>query len=184
VGMVLGQRPYSVHNPQEGVQFGFSHHSDLDGDNNIRNSVYGADLSIGYGIWRLQNEVMALQAHQDFTLDAYYGNPVVDESGNPIGEAHQLGYHSTLSADLNSVIKYPVLVFARFSRWQPKQNVGLDYDGSVIAIDDISMLSVGLNYKFSDWLRMKFEYDDSLGTSTSERYFDKRVGIGQVVVSF
>ena len=50
VGMFLGQRPFSVHNSRKGIEFGFSHLSDLDGDNNLRNSVYGADLSIDYGI--------------------------------------------------------------------------------------------------------------------------------------
>jgi len=184
LGMVLGQKAYSVHHPnQEGIEFGVSHLSELGGGNHIRNTVYGADLSIGYGLLRWQNEVMLLQAYQNLTLDGE-GNPVLDDFGKPIGKAHQLGYHSTLIADLEGIIKYPVLAFARFSRWQPKQHFALDYDGSRVAIKDVSMLSVGFNYQVSDHLHLKFEYNDSLGTSTTERYFDKRVGIWQMVMSF
>jgi len=184
LGTALGQKAYSVHHPdQEGMEFGVSHLSELDGDNRTRNTVYGADLSIGYGWLRWQNEIMLLQAHQELTLDGE-GNPVLDDVGNPIGKAHQLGYHSTLTANLESVIKHPLLAFARFSRWQPKQDFGLDFDGSRVAIEDISMLSVGFNYQVSDHLHLKFEYNDSLGTSTTERYFDKKLGIGQMVISF
>jgi hypothetical protein len=183
LGTTFGDRPYSVHSPQKGIQVGVSHLSDLDGNNHIRNTVYGADLSVGYSILSLENELMFLHANQDFTLDAA-GNLVVDDAGNPIGKAHQLGYHTTGIIDLNSVINYPVKMFARYGRWQPKQNYALDYNGSTVAVGNVSMLSLGFNYKFSDHLQVKFEYDDSLGTSTKERYFDKKVGIGQMVVAF
>ncbi|WP_333874945.1 hypothetical protein [Methylobacter sp.] len=184
LGMALGQRAYSVHNPnQDGIEFGVSHLSELDGGNHIRNTVYGADLSIGYGMLRLQNEVMLLQAHQGLTVAAE-SNPVLDDFGNPIGKVHQLGYHATLIANLENVVKHPILAFARFSRWQPKQDFGLDFDGSRVAIGDISMLSVGFNYKFNDHLRLKFEYNNSLGTSIAEQYFDKKLAIGQMVIAF
>jgi hypothetical protein len=184
LGIVTGQNNYRIHNAHpEGIEFGVSHLSDLDGDNAIRNSVFGADLSIGYSIWRLQNELMLLQAHEEFTEDAD-GNTVVDKLGMPIGKAHQLGYHITLIAELESILKTPGFAFARFSRWEPRQERGLDYDGSQVDIDDISMLTVGFSYSFNDHLRIKFEYNDSLGTSTQERYFDKKVGIGQMVMSF
>lgn len=183
LGTKWGDRAFSVHSHNKGIEFGLSHLSELDGDNHIRNSVYGADLSIGYGIWRLENEAMLLQAHQDRTFDTD-DNLLIDEYGNPIGKGHQFGYHSTLVVDLKSLIKQPVHAFVRFSQWLPKQRVGLDYDGSAVAIADVSMLSLGFNYKFSDYLQLKFEYSDSLGTSTGERYFDHQVGIGQMVVSF
>lgn len=70
LGLRFGDRPYSVHSPRKGIEFGVSHLSELDGDNRIRYSVYGADLGIGYGIWRLDNELMLLQAHRDRTFDA------------------------------------------------------------------------------------------------------------------
>lgn len=189
VGMALGQNTYRIHNAApDGIEFGASHLSELDGENRIRNTVYGLDLSMNYGWLRWQNEVMLLQAHQSTFLDETDdGVIIVGEPGDttsPFGKGHQLGYHSTLIADMEGLIKRPVLAFARFSRWEPSQRLGLDYDGSTVAIGDVSMLSLGFNYKFSDHLALKFEYDDSLGTSTGERYFDHKVGIGQMVMSF
>lgn len=188
LGLSLGSNPYTVrHNNRDaviqGIEFGVSHLSELDGGNRIRNTVYGADLGIGYGILRMQNEVMLLQAHQQVFLDAD-GNIVSIPTGNPYGKRHQLGYHSTLTADLESLLKQPVKLFARYGRWQPAQKLGLDYDGSTVAVNDVAMLSLGFNYKFSDYLRLKFEYDDTLGTWTAEHYFDKRVGIAQIVMAF
>lgn len=184
LGVSLGQNAYRIHrNTREGIEFGISHLSELDGSNNIRNTVYGADFSLGVGMLHVQNEFMLLQSHQQAFLDAA-GNIVADPSRAPFGKGHQLGYHSTLVADLEDWVHQPVLAFARYSRWQPTQDLGLDYDGSTVAINDISMFSLGLNYKFSDHLRAKFEYNDSLGTSTAERYFDKRMGIAQIVMSF
>jgi hypothetical protein len=184
LGMALGQNAYRIHsNNPEGIEFGVSHLSELDGENRIRNTVYGLDLSLGYGMWRWQNEVMLLQAHQTTLIDDE-NNIGTDLAYMPYGKGHQLGYHSTLTADMQGIIKHPVLAFARFSRWEPSQSLGLDYDGSTVPIADISMLSLGFNYKVSDHLALKFEYNDSLGTETGERYFDRKVGIGQMVMSF
>lgn len=185
LGMALGQNAYRIHssNP-EGIEFGASHLSELDGENRIRNTVYGLDLSLGYGMWRWQNEVMLLQAHQTTLIDDE-NNIGTESAYMPFGKGHQLGYHSTLTADMAGIIKHPVLAFARFSRWEPSQSLGLDYDGATtVAIGDVSMLSLGFNYKVSDHLALKFEYNDSLGTETGERYFDRKVGIGQMVMSF
>lgn len=184
LGLALGQNAYRIHNSNpQGIEFGVSHLSELDGENRIRNTVYGADFSIGYGMLRLQNEFMLLQSHQTSLIDET-GNIGTDNATLAFGKGHQLGYHSTLIADLHSLIKRPVLAFARYSRWDPSQNRGLDFNGSTVAMADISMLSLGFNYKFSDHLALKFEYSDSLGTSTGERYFDNKVGIGQMVMSF
>ena len=188
LGMSLGQNIYTVRRNKpdailEGLEFGLSHLSELNGSNNIRNTVYGADLSIGYGMWRLQNELMLLQAHQDVFLDDD-GNIASAMTDTSFGKNRQLGYHTTLIADLESFSKYPLQAFARYGRWQPSQQLGLDFDGSTVAIDDISMLSLGLNYKFSKHLRVKFEYNDSLGTETAEHYFSRKLGIAQIVMSF
>lgn len=188
LGLSLSQNPYTVrHNSRDaiinGIEFGVSHLSELDPHNDIRSTVYGADLSIGYGMWRVQNEFMLLQGHQQAYLDAD-NHLVFVHTGIPIGKNHQLGYHSTLIADLENMIAHPVKVFARYSRWEPSQTLGLDFDATRIAMSDLSMLSLGLNYKFSNHLRVKLEYDDSLGTWIAERYFDKRLGIAQIVMSF
>ncbi|TAN66799.1 MAG: hypothetical protein EPN17_13170 [Methylobacter sp.] len=188
LGMSLGQNAYTVHHNkpdaiQEGIEFGVSHLSELNGSNNIRNTVYGADLSIGYGMLRLQNELMLLQAHQDDFLDAD-GNIALTTTDTPFGRSRQLGYHATLIADLERFINYPLRAFARYGRWQPSQRLGLDFDRSTVAVNNISMLSLGLNYQFSEHLRIKFEYNDSLGTEIAERYFSKKLGIAQLVMSF
>ena len=188
LGVSLAKNPYTVrYNNREsileGIEFGVSHLSDLDGNNNIRNMVYGADLGVGYGMFSMQNEFMLRQAYQQTFLDAD-GNIVTYQTDYPIGKDNQLGYQSTLIADLEGLVQQPLKVYVRYSRWQPTQQFGLDFDGSTVAIDDISMLSVGLNYKFSSYLCIKLEYDDSLGSWTAERYFDEKVGIAQIVMAF
>lgn len=175
VGLQLGQNQFRSHRKDfEGVELGFSHLSDLDKNRNLRHTVYGADLSLGYGFLKLQNELMLLQTMDNF----------IDEDGTDYGKAHELGYHTTLIADLESFISHPVLAFVRYGRWQPKQTMALDYDGKLVGVDDVSLLTVGVNYRFNDYFKMKFEYTDSLGTSTQERYFDRTLGIAQAVVSF
>jgi len=180
LGMTFGQNIYRSHNNNpEGIEFGLSHLSDLDGDRNVRNRVYGADLSLGYGILKLQSELMWLRAENNLFLD-------VDGSGIPtnLGKPHELGYHTTLIANLEKYLKHPLQVFVRYGRWQPKHRANVDFNGSVVAVNDVSQLSVGLNYKFNDYMRIKFEYTDSLGTSTGEHFFDKSLGIAQMVLAF
>lgn len=152
--------------------------SDLDKDGNIRHSVYGGDLSAGYGFLKLQNELMWNIAHNNFLHDNSDGT--VTESGKP----SEIGYHTTLLANLESFTSYPITAFVRYGRWLPHNRIADDYNGDLVAINNISALSFGLNYKFNEYFRLKFEYTDSLGTSTQERYFDKNLGIAQMVVAF
>ncbi len=175
VGMTIGQNTYRIHNANpEGIEVGVSHLSDLDKHRNLRHSVYGADLSFGYGFLRLQSELMWLQSHEAF----------IDDNNINYGKPDELGYHATLIANLEKFIDQPLSVFARYGRWQPDNRIAEDYDGSLVAINNVSALSVGVNYTFSEHFKLKFEYTDSLGTSTQERYFDKKLGIAQMVVSF
>lgn len=175
LGLALGKNNYRSHkNNPEGIEFGVSYLADLDKHRDLRHAVYGADFSIGYGFLRLQNELMLTQAYENFILD----------NGTDYGKPHELGYHSTLLADLERFIDYPVIAFIRYGRWQPKARFGQDFDGALVRINNISALTVGLNYRFNDYLKLKFEYTDSLGTSTTERFFDKKLGIAQMVMSF
>jgi hypothetical protein len=179
LGMALGQNTYRTHkNNSEGVEFGVSHLSDFDKNRNLRHTVYGADLSFGYSFLKLQSELMWLNANNAFVHDNGDGTSIV--SGKP----NELGYHTTLLADLSNFISYPVTAFARYGRWQPHNRQGDDYDGQLVAINNLSALTFGLNYKFNDYFKLKFEYTDSLGTLTRERYFDKKLGIAQMVVAF
>ncbi len=175
LGLVLGKNNYRSHNSNpDGIEIGVSYLADLDKKDDLRNAVYGIDLSLGYGFLRLQNELMLTQAYQNF----------VGPNGRDFGKTHQLGYHSTLMADLQRFITYPVIAFIRYGRWEPKARFTQDFDGTLVNIENISALTVGLNYRFNDYLKFKFEYTDSLGTSTTERFFDKQLGIAQMVVSF
>ncbi|MDP2903499.1 MAG: hypothetical protein Q8N96_10390 [Methylovulum sp.] len=179
LGVTLGENTYRLHdsNP-EGIELGVSHLSDFDYHNNIRNLVYGADVSFGYSILRLQSELMWRQAQTHFIVDDGL-SPAVD-----YGRTNELGYHTTLIADLNNLIKQPVSAFIRYGRWQPSLWVTTDFDGGLVSVSNVSLLSVGFNYKLNDYMRIKLEYTDSLGTSTREHYFDKKLGIAQMVVAF
>jgi hypothetical protein len=180
LGVALGQNNYRSHknNPQ-GVEAGVSYLADLDKDYNLRHAVYGIDLSLGYSFLRLQNELMLTQAYENFV----FADPDTDIETD-YGKPHQLGYHSTLTADLERFIGYPMITFVRYGRWEPKTRKAEDFDGTLVSINNVSAFSVGLNYRFNDYLKLKFEYTDSLGTATKERFFDKKLGIAQMVVSF
>ncbi|NOT13324.1 MAG: hypothetical protein HOP23_16065 [Methylococcaceae bacterium] len=180
VGLTYGQNIYRTHhaNP-EGIEFGLSQLTDLDGDRNVRNMVYGADLSFGYGIMKLQSELLWLKAqHNLFTT--VEGEDPIDR-----GKPNEMAYHATLIANLEKYLKHPLSAFVRYGRWQPKHRAIEDsFDGSVVGINALSQLTVGLNYKFNEYMTIKFEYTDSLGTSTQEHYFDKKLGIAQMVLAF
>jgi hypothetical protein len=180
LGVALGQNNYRSHkNNPEGIEAGVSYLADLDKNYNLRHAVYGIDLSMGYSFLRLQNELMLTQAYENFVF-ADPDTAIETDYGKP----HQLGYHSTLTADLERFIGYPVITFVRYGRWEPKTRKAEDFDGTLVSVNNISALTVGLNYRFNDYLKIKFEYTDSLGTATKERYFDKKLGIAQMVVSF
>ena len=180
LGLAFGQNNYrSHHNNPEGIEAGVSYLADLDKNYNLRHAVYGVDLSLGYSFLRLQNELMLTQAYNNFEVTDDIGNVIAD-----YGKPHQLGYHSTLTADMERFIGYPVIAFVRYGRWEPKTRKAEDFDGTLVSVNNISALTVGLNYRFNDYLKLKFEYTDSLGSSTTERFFDKQLGIAQMVVSF
>lgn len=180
VGLAFGKNNYRSHNINpEGIEAGVSYLADLDKNYNLRHAVYGVDLSLGYSFLRLQNELLLTQAYNNFEITDDAGNVSAD-----YGKPHQLGYHSTLTADLERFIGYPVIAFVRYGRWEPKARKAEDFDGKLVSINNISALSVGLNYRFNEYLKLKFEYTDSLGSSTTERFFDKQLGIAQMVVSF
>jgi hypothetical protein len=177
LGMTLGQNTYRIHNNDpEGLEIGISHLSDLDKNHNLRHAVYGTDLSLGYGFLRLQSELLWAKAYDNFVAP--------NNAHLVYGKPNEFGYHATLIANLENFIDKPISAFARYGRWQPNNRFGSDYNGNVVAINNVSALTVGLNYRVSEHLKIKFEYTDSLGTSTQERYFDKKLGSAQMVVAF
>jgi hypothetical protein len=175
LGLAFGKNNYRTHkNNPEGIEVGVSYLGDLDKHDDLRHSVYAADLSFGYGFLRLQNELMYTHSYNNF----------IGENGIDYGKPHELGYHTTLLADMERFIDYPVIAFIRYGRWQPEARFAEDFDGTLVNINNISALTIGLNYRFNEYLKLKFEYTDSLGTSTTERFFDKQLGIAQMVMSF
>jgi len=191
LGFSFGQNIYRSHHADpDGFEFGLSHLTDLDGDRNVRNMVYGTDLSFGYGIFKLQSEVTWLRAQNNlFTGVDADGNTIdaQDADGFAIdrGKPHELAYHATLIANLEKYLDKPISAFLRYGRWQPNHNVLIDsFDNSIVSINDISQLTVGFNYKLNEHFRIKLEYTDSLGTSAQEHYFDNKLDIAQMVAAF
>lgn len=170
----------------DSAEIGFSHITEFDKRQNARNSVYGTDLSLKYDIFRWESEYMYVQSHQaDETSFVGVGSLNDLSSYNSLFQSrHQQGYQSTLVANLEQFVKLPILGFARFSRWEPSQKMRTDEGGNSYKINGLSMLTFGFNYKMGEHLTFKLEYNDSLNTSVKERYFDKRLGMGQVIVSF
>jgi len=175
LGLLLGQNIYRSHkNADDGIEVGISHLSDLDKNRNIRHSVYGADLSFGYRFLKLQSEMMWVSAHRNF----------IAQNGITYGKPDELGYHATLLANLEKFLELPITTFVRYGRWQPHNKVANDFDDQLVAISNVTALTLGLNYTFNEYFKLKFEYTDSLGTQTQERYFDRNLGIAQLVVAF
>lgn len=174
LGLTLGDNAYRSHANPQGIELGVSQLTDLDYHDNIRNLVYGADFSFAFRMMKLQSELMWRQAQDYFIFD----------DGVNYGYPDEFGYHVTLIADLHQFLAQPVSVFARYGRWQPKHRVTVDFDQTLAAINPVSLLSFGVNYQLNDYMKIKFEYTDSLGTATQEHYFDKQLGIAQMVVAF
>ena len=127
LGVAFGQNNYRSHNNNpEGIEAGVSYLADLDKNDNLRHAVYGVDLSLGYSFLRLQNELLLTQAYNNFEITDDDGNVIAD-----YGKPHQLGYHSTLTADMERFIGYPVIAFVRYGRWEPKTRKAEDFDGTL-----------------------------------------------------
>lgn len=177
LGLNFGQNTYRTHNVSpEGFEIGISHLSDLDGQRNLRRALFGADFSFSYSFLKLQSEFMWLKAQRSF----------IASNGIDYGRPNELGYHATLIADLEQFVHQPITAVARYGRWQPDTAYMQDsnYDGSLVAINDVSALTFALRYTYNDHLKFKLEYTDSLGTQTQEKYFDKRLGMAQMIVGF
>ncbi len=175
LGISLGQNSYQLHNQHSNgnLEVGISHLTDLDGSDNARNSIYAADLTFNYGLLALQSELAWLESHET----------LFDANDVNLGRPDEFSYHVTLIADLATVVLYPVKTYIRYGQWNPSHSHIVDGDESY-AIEDISRLTVGFNYTMNDYLQIKFEYSDSLGTETEESDFEKQLGTAQLVVAF
>ncbi len=175
VGLAMGQNRYQLHRRDEPGLFevGLSHITDLDGHNNARYSVYGADLSVNYTIWQLNTEFIWLDSHES----------IDDPVRNRLQETDEFAYHVTLIADLQDWTTYPIRPYIRYGRWNPSYR-SMQTDDEIYSVESIDRLTLGLNFLLNDYLQLKFEYSDTLGTETTEPDFETHLGTAQLVVAF
>ncbi len=175
LGLSLGKNTYRLHRQDDPgiLELGLSHLTDLDGSDNARSSVYGTDLSFNYDIFTLQSELTWLYSHEN----------LIDVNGVDFGRNSELAYHVTLISDLQKVLNHRLKAYIRYGRWNPSAAAVVDGDDTY-AVEDISRLTLGFNYSMNDFLQIKFEYSDSLGSETQEPDFEKQLGTAQLVVAF
>ena len=177
-GVSLGNNPFRLHHHDSPsiLELGLSYLSDLDGNQNIRRSVYAGDLSFNYKAVSLLSELAWLDSHED----------LIDGNGTNFGRNNQLAYHVTLLTELESFVHYPIHAYVRYDNWRTDAAVVLDSDDDTITytVGDINRLTIGFNYLINDYLQIKFEYTDTLDSTSSEPDFENQLGTTQLVVAF
>jgi hypothetical protein len=178
LGIALGHNLFSFHHrdTSRDIELGFSYLQDRDGGGNQRNRVYAADLTLRY---------------EAITLVAEYFEHNHDESSSRetdtgLAERDETGYQLSLLADMQSLLHRPLSLFGRYDRWMPDYDFILDADDDAVQyrVQDISRVTLGLNYRFTDYFQFKLEYYDYLGDDTEEPDFEQSLGVVQVVVNF
>ena len=177
-GVSLGKNQFRLHHQESPsiLELGLSYLTDLDGNQNIRSSVYAADMSFNYRALNLLGEVAFLDSRKD----------LIDGNGTNFGSNNQLAYHLTLITELESLVHYPIHAYVRYDNWRPDASVVIDGDDDTITytVGDINRITVGLNYSMNDYLQLKFEYTDTLDAKSTEPDFEDQLGTVQLVVAF
>ncbi|RME33298.1 MAG: hypothetical protein D6786_08080 [Gammaproteobacteria bacterium] len=178
LGLTWGDNPFSLHSqaPPPLLEGGLSLLGEMDGNGALANLVYGADATLHYGMFTLIGEALLRDARQ----------PLIDANGVRLEDRDEYAWHLTLDTDLEPVSGWPLDLFLRYGAWVPDYRQVPDPDDDTIhyAVDNLSRLSLGFGYRFNDYLRLKFEYLDTLGNDTGEPGFEHALGLGQIVVSF
>lgn len=177
VGLAFGRNPFRLHGRDDSaiLEFGLSHLSDFDTSQHVRRAVFGADASFALGVFRLESEYASF--HDDESM--------IDIDGIDHGHADEAAWHITLVTDLEPLTAQPLRAFLRYETWRPDGEVVLDpEDYTAYSAEDVKRLVFGVNYAVREYLQLKFEYADSLGTHTDEPDFEHRVGRAQLVVTF
>ncbi len=175
LGLSLGQNSFLMHhsNSMTSLELGLSQLTDLDGNNNAKRSVYAADFDFSCDFVTLQGELAWLNSHE-ILFDANQVN---------LGRPNEFAYHTTLITDLEGLLHYPVKTYIRYGQWNPSYAVIIDA-GNNYATENLTRLTFGLNYSMNDYLQMKIEYSDSLGSQTQEPSFEKQLATAQLVVAY
>lgn len=178
LGLSLGHNPYSFHHrePSRDLELGVSYLQDRDGDGNRRNLVYAADLT-------LRHEAISLVS--EFYLRNNDESPT-SGTGMLLGERDETGYHLSLLADMQSLLHRPISLFIRYERWNPDYDFIPDTDDDAVLhrVRALPRVTLGVNYRFTDYFQFKLEYYDYLGEDTEEPDFEESLGVAQVVVNF
>ena len=178
IGLSLSHTTYSFHQRDNSrdIELGFSYLQDRDGDGNRRDRVYAADLTLRY---------------KAISLVAEYFDRNNDESSSNqtaagLMEGDETAYHLSLLADMQALWHQPLRLFGRYERWMPDYDFIPDAEDDAVlySVQDLSRVTLGMNYQFTDYFQLKFEYYDYLDDDTEEPDFEKSLGLVQVVVNF
>ena len=92
----------------------------------------------------------------------------------------------TLVTELEDIVKQPIYLFSRYDMWDPGYSLILDKDDDTLAynVKNTKRLTVGLGYRLTKLLNVKFEYFDYLGQGTNEPDFDDSGVIFQMTAGF
>lgn len=175
LGKNFGRYPYHMAGIRPDlVGTGFSFLVDWDGHGHVRDYVYGADISFNYAPFQLWSEALWRDSRQ-----AVFG-----PDGADLGRPSESAYHVTLVMNLEEWLKQSLYVFGRYGNWNPDYRALIGEDGTVYEVRPVDQLTLGFGWALNDYVKLKFEYDDSLGTETREPWFVRRIGWAQLVVAF
>jgi TolA-binding protein len=165
------KNPYRLHKRSDLPIFdiGLSTLVDMDRRDHTGDKVYALDMSMSYGAFRIINEFLLHDASQN-------------RNGATIGLADEYGFHNTLVVNLEDWLKVPLKAFGRYQEWRPKYDFIVGED--IYRVRPLRSISIGLNYQLNNFVQMKLEYNDSLGTYTDEPSFQRRYGIAELVATF
>ncbi len=177
-GISLGNNQFRLHHHDSPsiLELGISYLTDLDGNQNIRSSVYAADMGFNYRAFHLLGEAAFLDSRKD----------LIDGNGTNFGRNNQLAYHLTLITELEGLVHFPIHAYVRYDNWRPDASVVIDGADDTISytVDDINRISLGFNYSMNNYLQLKFEYTDTLDSKSAEPDFEDQLGTVQLVVAF
>lgn len=156
------------------VGAGFSFLADLDGKGNARDYVYGADFSFNYEPFHIWSEALWRDARQ----------AIVTGDGTDLGRPSESAYHVTAVMNLAQWLKRPFYVFGRYGNWHPEYSALVADDGLVYDVQPVDLLTMGFGWVLNDYVKIRMEYDDSLGSGPNGPLFVKRIGMAQLVVAF
>ncbi|MFQ5685416.1 MAG: hypothetical protein ACE5GV_02020 [Candidatus Scalindua sp.] len=158
--------PYRLHNfgSNRSIEIGVSYLKDMDREFDVRDRVYGIDLTLNYNMFLLVAEWMKRDSDTN----------VINSEGINLGEQDESGFHVSLVTDLEEIVKRPLYLFGRYDTWDPDYDLLLDADDDTIKheVENLKRLTLGFGYRITELLNLKIEYFDYRGVGTTEPTFD------------